>query len=376
MKMVFQWIVSSFLVLISLNLQALNYIIQDLGTLATDESHAIGINNQNSIVGFIKQAGNINDFIWKPNQGLIFLPYPSYQMFLVNNQNQGLVSLPFLSYQLPLINNHNQVVSIFWHETNYWFANNFRSKHVCIFHNDACIQDLGSPKQWKMQELEHWQTSAVWDNKELGVLAFNDHQQILISNSTQANKATQFAIWENGTFKDIDTDIISNAYGMNDQGWILGRKWVQKDGVNVPMLVLYNFMEGTIFEIIRDINIVKRQLNDLGQVIIYQVKESGFKGFLWDPKKGLIDLEDFAPFALNNCDQIIGFKISELQNKKLVPLMWTPSEIISLNQSIGLNNPESIWGEITSLNGINDNGYIIGQGLFDGKKHAFVLIPQ
>ena|GEM_PF-6184266 len=356
MKIVFQLIVGSLLGILPLNLQALSYIVQDLGTLASNESHVTGINNQNSIVGFTKQAGNINDFIWNPNQGLVSLPYPSYQLTLVNN--------------------HNQVVGIFWHETNYWFANNIHSKHLYIYHNDAFIQDVGSPKQWKMQELEHWQTLSTRDNKELGVLAFNDHQQILVSNSSQSNKATQFAIWENGIFKDIDNSIISNAYGMNNQGLVLGRKWVQKDGVNVPMLVLYNSMEGTIFEIIKDINIVKRQLNDLGQVIVFQVKESVSKGFLWDPKKGLIDLEDFAPLALNNCDQIVGFQISELKNKKLVPLMWTPYETISLSQSIGSSNPESIWDEIVSFNGINDNGYIIGQGLFDGKKHAFVLIPQ
>lgn len=33
--------------------------------------------------------------------------------------------------------------------------------------------------------------------------------------------------------------------------------------------------------------------------------------------------------------------------------------------------------ETMKYHGMNDNGYIIGESLFDGgKKHAFVLIPQ
>ena len=356
MKTVFQWMLGSLLGILPLNLQALNYIIQDLGTLSTDESCATRINNQNWIVGFTKQAGKVTDFIWKPDQELVSLPHPTSQV--------------------PLINNHNQMTGIFWHETNYWFANNFRSKHLYIYHNDGLIQDLGAPKHWKIQELSLWQTPSTWDDKELGLLAFNDHQQILLSNASDPKKATQYAIWENGTFKDIDSQAISSAYGMNHQGVILGRKWVQQEGVNVPMLVLYHSTEGTIVEIMKDVNIIHRQLNDLGQVIAFQVKESVAKGFLWDPKKGLIDLEDFAPLVFNNCDQIIGLQISEFQNQKTVPLIWTPDGVVSLAQLIGLNNPESLWGKIVSIDGINDNGYIIGQGLFDGKNHAFVLIPQ
>jgi len=349
-------VIGVFLGVIPLNLQGIDYVIQDLGTLATDESHVTGINNQNAIVGYTKQAGQVNDFIWQPNNGLVFLPYPSYQS--------------------PFINNLNQVASIFWHTTNYWFANNTHSKRICIYDN-GLLRDLGSPEQWEIKKLEAWQTPHCWDPKELGILAFNDDQQILIANAKQSDQATRFAIWQNGVFREIDSNIISNAYGMNNQGLILSRKWVQKENMNIPMLVLYNPMEGTIVEITKDINIISRKLNNQGQVIVWLglKNPTDGKGFLWDPEKGLIELKDFAPVAFNNCDQIVGVQISEFYNKKIVPLMWTPSGIISLTQFIE-SSSQSIWSEVTSLDGINDNGYIIGQGIFDGKKHAFVLTPQ
>lgn len=360
MKKLFQTIVGAVLSFLPIHLQGLDYWVQDLGTLGTDESYATGINNQNTIVGSVRQGNSDHsDFLWKGRGELVYLPHLHYPT------------------QSPVVNNNNQVVSIFWHKTNYYFISNTVSKHIYIYNDDGSVEDIESPSGWKKQELATWQTPSVWDEEDLSILSFNDRGQVLVSDSSKTNKAAKFAIWENGAFKDIETSVISNAYCMNNKGVILGRKWVQKEGVNVPMLVLYNPANSFIVEIMRDINIITRKLNDLGQVIISQGQKDALpKGFLWDLKKGLVELEDFAPLAFNNQSQIIGFQMTGLQNKKKIPLMWTPSEVIPLAPFIGLDNPDSIWNEITSLDGINDNGYIIGQGMFDGKKHAFVLVPQ
>ncbi|WP_068469825.1 hypothetical protein [Candidatus Protochlamydia phocaeensis] len=359
MKKIIQWTIGFVLGCLPWHLQGLNFIIQDLGTLTADESYATAINNQNAVVGYAKTGDQVSDFIWQLDSGLTLLPFSS-------------------SYQLPLINNHNQVACLFWHRTNYWFFTNKRTKHVYIFNPDGSYQDIGAPKQWKMQELEDWQQSSGWDNKELKILTINDKQQILLANSHDLNKATQFAIWQNGVFQDVDPNFISTAYSMNNQGLILGRRWIKDDNSNIPMLVLYDPAQGTVTDIMKDVNIARRELNDQGQVIIFQSikNQSIYKGFLWDPQQGLIALEDFAPLAINNCNQIIGFQISELQSQKIVSLLWNQGEIIPLNLLIGLDQAESLWSEIEFLTGINDNGYIIGQGQFDGKRHAFVLIPS
>jgi hypothetical protein len=345
--------------LIPLHLQGFEYVIQDLGTLADAESHAIGINHQNAIVGYTNRAGETRTFIWQPKNGLTLLPHPNYQS--------------------PLINNHNQVVDIFWHTTHNWFANNTTSKHIYMYDN-GYTQDVRLPMQWKMQELEHWKTAtSLWDDQELGILAFNDQKQILITNAKQLDKATRFAIWQGSKFQEIDNKVISNAYGMNNQGIILGRQWVKKENGTVPMLVVYNPSKGTVVEITKDINLVNRRINDLGQVIGFQaLKDSPAfpKVFFWDPIQGLFQLEDFFPMALNNCCQIVGFTVSKMPGEESTPVIWAHGKFFPLTNITGFGGIESLWSKLKFFTGINDNGYIIGEGLFDNKPHAFVLVPK
>ncbi|MGZ3634147.1 MAG: hypothetical protein ACXWM7_07810 [Parachlamydiaceae bacterium] len=59
-----------------------------------------------------------------------------------------------------------------------------------------------------------------------------------------------------------------------------------------------------------------------------------------------------------------------------MPLLWTPEGILSLNDLLDIGALEFLWSEIITLRAINDNGYIIGQGIVDGKQHGFVLIRQ
>lgn len=358
MKIIFQWTLGLLLGLLPWNAQGLDFTIQDLGTLTADESIATSINNQNVIVGQIKKIDGVNDFIWEQEKGLTLLPFPS-------------------TYQNPLLNNHNQLVGLFWLQTNYWFNTNTRSKHVYLW-NAGSYEDLKTPKDWKIQKLEDWQKSSSWDEKELKILSFNDHQQILIANSNNLEKATRFAIWQDGVFTDIDSTILDRPYKINNQGQILGRKWIKTESGNVPILVLYHLKEGTTVEIMKDVNIMNRSLNDQGQVLVVQAlkDQNLIKGMLWDPEQGLTNLDDFIPFVFNNCHQMVGVQISELKKENFVFLFWNNGEMINLNNAMKLHEIDSLWSNIVSIEGLNDNGYIIGQGLFDGKKHAFVLIPS
>jgi hypothetical protein len=337
------------------NIQGLSFTIRDLDTLATDRSSVGGINNHNVIVGNLSDHDTKRDFIWDSEKKLTDLPFTP-------------------TYQLPLINNHNQIVGIFWHQTNNWFFENKYSKHIYLLSNDGSIKDIGAPSKWKSQILQHWQTRSVWDDKALAIIDFNDQGQILIANASEISKASEFAIWDNGEFQYIDSIILSTAYGMNNQGIILGRKWVANEEGNIPMLVLYDFKNNIIQEIMEDVNLVCKRLNDRGQVIVTQLvknqdKKPAVKGSLWDQEKGLIPLDEFLPLAINNCNQMIGIQLLDIESKKHNPLFWNNGEIINLKDCIG------IWGEIEPKK-INDNGYITGEGFFDGKKHAFVLIPK
>lgn len=361
MKIIFQWMMYLSLGFLPWSLQGLSFTIQDLGTLALEESVASGINNHNVIVGRMTEVdGTLKNFIWHPERGLISLPCTS-------------------SYQLPLINNHHQMVNLFWHRKTYWLARATRSKHLCILQNDGTYEDIGAPQQWKMQVLDDWQQSSTfYDEKELGILSFNDHQEVLIANSSKLNKATQFAVWQGGAFKDIDPNILKIAYRMNNQSMILGRQWVETQRGNIPVLVLYDLNQGTTLPIMRDTDLINREFNDQGQVIVTHVLKDKkiFKGLLWDAlEQDVIELEDLIPIALNNRNQVVGYKTSQVQKENLVLLLWDNGEVTNINKIIGIGKEDCLWSEVTSVQGINDNGYIIGQGIFDGKKHAFVLIP-
>lgn len=359
MKLYNRWIFAFLLIFLHQNLSAINYKIQDLGTLDTNHSHVSDLNNQNCVTGFFAINGNSSTaFIWEPNKGLI--------------------PLPNVPYTGPLINNHNQLVNIVWFTTNFWFKENYTTKHLYLYNSDGTNQDIGVPEKWNIEKLKYWQSPNEYDYRELGIISFTDDGQILVSNALQVEKATKFAIWQNGKFQELDTKEISRFYDMNNHGLILGRKMIEKDGEKIPMLVIYDRKEGTFTEIMKDINTITRKLNDRGQVLISQVAFAGSagRGFLWDSEKGLIELEDFLPTAFNNSDQIIGFKISSLLVNKYEPLLWTPNEVFSLNTILEIDSFDSLWNEITVLRGINDNGYIIGTGNYQGATQSFVLIPQ
>lgn len=104
------------------------------------------------------------------------------------------------------------------------------SKHLYLSQPEGCIRDIGASTQWQIQELSDWQAPSLWDNKELGIVAFNDLQQILVANHVEVHKATQFALWQNGSFKAIDSEVLAIPYAMNNQGVILGRKWMVEKG--------------------------------------------------------------------------------------------------------------------------------------------------
>lgn len=350
MKIFLNGLIAACLLLAPCGIQGVNYIIQDLETLSTEKSTASCINNQNVIVGKYEQANRSHDFIFELGKGLTFLPRST-------------------AYQFPLINNLNQVAGIFWHKTRYWFQPNVRTKHL-YFYENGTVKDLNFPNGWRNKGLEDWQTLEFWDEEELKVIGFNDHQQFLVANSSEVSNATKFAFRRNGVYEEIDSDAIGIAYALNNQGLILGRKWKKDENVNTPYLVLYNPANESTIEIMKDINIIHRRLNDAGQVIVTQtLNNAETKSLLWDSQTGFTHLGEFLPHAFNNVNQIVGFLNSE-------PVLWTTNEMIPLSSYIGLNDAESIWSKVISFNGINDNGYIIGEGLFDGKSHAFVLIPQ
>lgn len=356
MKSIFK-LIGLIIFLFPLNLMSVHYVIKDLGTLSNESSLASGINKNNVIVGMTESKEKSN-YLWDPNNGLMLLPYTS-------------------CYQSPYINNKNEVVGLYWHKTNHWFAANERSKHIFILGADSSFQDVEPPSKWEKQLLADWMRDpTIWDKKEIGIIDFNDKGQILIGNSFAFHKMTEFAIWDQGEFTFLNkTTPLDVAYGVNNHGIILGCTSFSPDAT--PKVVLYDPKNNTTQVIGEDKDYAYRAQNDEGQVILVQMlyELDEVKGFVWDISNGLVELGNFIPLGLNNCGQMIGLQPTE-DKKQLNPCLWNNGEIINLNEKLGIGNSDSPWSKIEAITSINDNGYIIGQGLYNGKKHAFVLIPE
>lgn len=341
-----------------LNLVGAHYQIKDLGTLSHNHSLASGINNDNVIVGMTESTTNFN-YIWNPNNGLILLPY-------------------ITTYQSPYINNKNEIVGLYWHKTNYWFFGNKSSKHIFLLRPDGFFQDLETPSKWDRQLLAGSEDSfKVWDKKEIGIIDFNDRGQILIGNSYVFRKMTEFAIWEEGEFKYLEKDGLEVAYGINNEGVLLGRKCLSEG--SIPMLVLYD-PENNTTQVVGEADSFSYGVhNDEGQVALLQMNFELHivKGFVWDICNGLVELNNFVPIDLNNRGQMIGVQARKNGNvEEIIPSIWKEGEVINLIDDLKIGEDDSPWSKIEVLTSINDNGYIIGQGVYNDKKHAFVLIPN
>lgn len=330
---------------------ATDYAIHDLGTLMREGSLPTEINNSNIILGITLEKGKDVKFIWEAGKDLLYIDDK-------------------LAKYLPKINNTNTIAGIFWIKSFAWFSSEVVNKHIVLFTIDGSKrEDIGVPSDWEIKGLQDWQTPYAWDGKDLGLIDYNDKGQLLVSNASELSKATKFVLWNNGKFTSIDSRDLSMAYQINNHGLILGRKWVKENGNDVPMLVVYNFENGETFEIMRDINLIEKRLNDRGEVVITKkVQENHMEGFIWDVEQGLHSLDNFCPVARNNKNQMVGSYNGAMY-------LWDNGELHNLNEELDVGRVDSLWNQIVLITGINDNGWIIGQGVFDEKKHAFVLVP-
>lgn len=100
--------------------------------------------------------------------------------------------------------------------------------------------------------------------------------------------------------------------------------------------------------------------------------------FLYTPERGIIDLgtigggkEGYA-WGLNDYDQVVGWSLDSSHNHRA--FIWDSNHgIRDLYKLIPTNTG---WKELNMASGINNQGYIVGVGIYYGEEHAFLLIPK
>ena len=123
-------------------------------------------------------------------------------------------------------------------------------------------------------------------------------------------------------------------------------------------------------------------MNDLGQVVGESAIEVGVyykrRAFIWDRIQGMRhlgtldntrDKDASRANDINNAGQVVGY-IDDLHSRNA--FLW--DEKNGMQNLNNLIDPNSGW-HLQAANGINEKGWIVGQGKFNRKTRAFLLKP-
>lgn len=283
-----------------------------IGTLGGAESMAYGVNDSGQVVGWSRDSSNAQKaFIWS---------------------NGILTPLVGTSANALEINNLGQIAG----EAN---------DRAVIWQNGLII-DLG--------------TTGIYSEP---AIAINDAGQVTgwqHTSATDASSPYHAWIWDSTSgIQDIDTTGNSWAYDINELGTVVGR-------IGSPVHQGAIWENGSMTPIA---NTEQAQgINDLGQVVGYSSSHSAFlynNGTIIDLGK-IGDSTDAK--AINNRTQIVG---KYMINGSERALLWSDGVMYELNDLV----TNSSGFLISYAADINNSGQIVGWGIIDGNREAYLLNP-
>jgi probable HAF family extracellular repeat protein len=327
------------------------FTVTDMGNLGGEESVAYAINNQGQLVGgadtgVTGKDGEFDTFVFLWSHGskhkISVLPGRHYYATGINNQTQivgaysarpqGGIYIPFLYtggqvHLLGVLHRYGGELAISAAQ-----AINEHGEIVGLSNGQAFAWTHGKMHGLPMP---HGFTTTT-------AFAVNDHGQITGSGVGPGGKyfRSHALLWQNGQVTDLGTlpgfgDI--EAHGINNQGQIVG--WTNR---RVP-----------------------------GGSALYQA-------FEWQKgrMRALPDLpgtNDTRATAINNGGEIVGRFVGHVSRKgDERAVLWKDGRIYSLTDLI----PKHSGWVLEEALGINDHGWIIGNGTHNGVARAFLLRPR
>ena len=117
-------------------------------------------------------------------------------------------------------------------------------------------------------------------------------------------------------------------------------------------------------------------MNDQGWVVGCSAYGTQIRAFAWDTSGGMRDLgtlggNSSVAYGVNNLGQIVGSSMSLINGRDDRALIYNKGAVLDLNNYIPAN---SGW-TLTAATGINDSGQICGYGTGPGGYHPFLLTP-
>lgn len=342
---------------VNFTLSATRYQIIDVGLLDKDSSELRSINNKSELCGVYSEGRSTYAYVWKEGDSNDKSFRAPNKIFITNS---GIV---YGSY-------YDWVSRGFWdldQETIYKWENPFK-----YFTSFNC-NDIGYPSALYSTGNNIF-TVALWDA--------NDLDQLLVMDRNIINRNYQYGVWvyDKEKFTKINHPCLSAAIRINNQSQILGYYFEnlfsadgEPLGIKGKKTVIYDLAEGQVTLFNTGSESWGEAINDLGQVA-GTIKESdgSFTGFFGTPDQ-IVKIPDFYPVALNNCGQIIG---AFVDNSNKNTAIWENGKLTQMSDLMTLiDNKGQTWDRIDALTDINDLGEIVGQGVYNGKPHGFLLIP-
>lgn len=316
------------------------YSITDLGTLGGSYSDANAINDAGQVAGTSITSQNAQRaFLWQ------------------NSQMTELPTLGGINNIALDINNTAQIVGHSSTPSGY--------NHAVLWSNNM-INDLGSPVGGEHSYAYGINNSGqvlgssnsrgifLWQNGKITNLlsdisyprAIND-AGLVVGSSTSISGTKHAVLWDNGTVTQLGT---------------LGGKFSEAEDINNKGQVIGNSTTST---------------SDDGKLDSY-----GYHCFLWsggtmtDISPRLEDHKSISCYArgINNNGKVVGTIVTGLgisSGGDSYPFVWHNGRLLGLNS---LLPPNSGW-KLTSAMDINNKGQIVGSGIFNGQRKAFLLTP-
>ncbi len=318
------------------------YVITDLGSLggAQPVSEAWDINDAGQVVGSSSTSAGTRGFIWDATNGMVSL----------GDLNGG------MNYSIAkAINASGDVVGA---------SSATSGTRGFIWNVLTGMTDIGElPGGLDFSYANGINDSGVvtgYSNNELGTAAFR---------WDATNGMIGLPDFSGGLVDGVGNDINNVGQVIGDAFGPLSMRAVRWDGETILDLGDLGGNSKSAFT---------TSINNAGQVTgSSTTPDDGTPPFLWDPATGMRNLGHLplgpnvgSAMHVNESGLVVGYSFT---NEGERAFRWDPANgIMSLNDIISPTTPG--WTLITA-NSVNNNGVIVGRGIFNGQSRAFMATP-
>lgn len=307
----------------------------DLGTLGGGTAVGNAMNNLGAVVGYASLAGEAEYHAFLYSGGVML----------------GLGSFGGTISSAAAINDAGQI-------TGYAYVSPFNLDYHAFRWNGSAMQDLGT----------------LGGTLSYGT-AINGRGQVAGDSTRAGNWENHAFLYSDGVMRDLGTlgGSFSSAFALNERGHVAGESATLFDQETRAFL-----FDGTSLRNLGTLGgtfSAGYGVNDLGQVIgdSYLAGNVENRGFIFQnglmQNLGTLGGGYSSAWAINNLGQIVGVSSNSLGQQRA--FLWQNGAMTDLNTLLPAN---SGW-ELAGAYLINDLGYVVGDGLYQGQYRWFLLSP-